>query len=73
MAFVKAKKLKNFKMDDIEKAYDEGREQGWKDYEEKKKRFVKELIEKIEDAQEDYANLNWVNKEQAIKIIKEIK
>lgn len=68
------RKHKNkMKLDNIEKAYDEGREQGWKDYEEKKKRFVKELIKKIEDAQEDYANLDWVSKEQAIKIIKEIK
>jgi len=31
--------------------------------------FVKELKDKIEDAQEDYGDLDWVSKEQAEKII----
>ena len=32
---------------------------------------IKELIDEIENAQEDCGNLDWISKEQAIKIIKE--
>ena len=32
---------------------------------------IQNVINKIDNAQEDYANLDWVSKEQAIDIIKE--
>lgn len=35
-------------------------------------KLLKEIINKIEDAQEDYANLDWISKEQAINIIKSL-
>ena len=35
------------------------------------KEFIKEVKEKIFEAQENYANLDWIYKESAIKIIDE--
>ena len=35
----------------------------------KVKEFIKSIEDDIEDAQEDYANLDWVSKKQTIKII----
>ncbi|MBU0907730.1 MAG: hypothetical protein KKE05_06260, partial [Nanoarchaeota archaeon] len=32
--------------------------------------FVKELIDEIEKAEEDFANLDWITKGQAIEIIR---
>jgi len=37
--------------------------------EEDVKEFIKRLKEDIENAQEDYANLDWVSKDQIIEII----
>ena len=34
-----------------------------------KEKFIKRLKEDIENAQEDYANLDWVSKDQIIEII----
>ena len=34
------------------------------------KEFIENLKDEIEDAQEDYGNLDWISKEQALKIIK---
>lgn len=36
---------------------------------EKAEELEKNLKDKIDEAQEDYANLDWVSKQQAIKII----
>ena len=36
----------------------------------KVKEFIKSIEDDIEAAQEDYANLDWISKEQALKIIK---
>ena len=33
-------------------------------------KLLKDIIFEIEYAQEDYANLEWISKKQAIKIIK---
>lgn len=35
--------------------------------------FIRELKEKIEDAEENCGNLDWISKDQAIKIIDELK
>ena len=35
--------------------------------------FIEELKEEIENAQEDYGNLDWVYKENALEIIDKIK
>ena len=35
------------------------------------KEAVKKLKERTENAQEDYANLDWISKEQMIRIIEE--
>lgn len=35
--------------------------------------FINELKEKIEDAEENCGNLDWISKDQAIKIINETK
>ena len=35
-----------------------------------KEEFVKDIILEIENAQEDCANLEWITKDQAIRIIK---
>ena len=40
--------------------------------EEDVKEFIRLLKEKIFEAQEDYANLDWIYKESAIKIIDEL-
>jgi len=34
------------------------------------KEFIADISNDIEDAQEDYGNLDWISKEQALKIIK---
>ncbi len=36
----------------------------------KVKEFIADISNDIEDAQEDYGNLDWISKEQALKIIK---
>ena len=36
----------------------------------KVKEFIKLIEDDIEDAQEDYANLDWISKDQALEIIK---
>lgn len=37
--------------------------------EEDVKEFIKELKEEIDNAQEDYGNLDWISKKQALDII----
>lgn len=39
--------------------------------EEPVKKAIKDILEEIEDAQEDCGNLDWISKDQAIKIIKQ--